>query len=101
MENNLDILLQQAVLHKTVNKLVGIMSQEEMKNQLIRAFMEDNFFTVAKKYDLAEEIVIRIRENIATQNYRRAMHLLVILYNYLDIRVGLRRDTQDSLDRDT
>lgn len=58
MDNKLEILLQQAeILHKTVNKLVDIMTQEETKNRLIGAFMEDNFSAVAKKYDLAEEIV--------------------------------------------
>lgn len=87
MDNKLDTLLQQAVLHKTVNKLVDIMMQEETKKRLIWAFMEEKFFAVAKKYDLAEEIVIRIRENIAAQNYRRAMHLLAILYNYLEMKV--------------
>ena len=101
MDNKLEILLQQAVLHKTVNKLVDIMTQEETKNRLIGAFMEDNFSAVAKKYDLAEEIVIRIRENIATQNYRRAMHLLVILYNYLDTKVGLKREAPDSIDKNS
>ena len=98
MDNYLDVLLQQAVLNKTVNKLADSMIQEEMKNRLIVAFMEDNFFTVASKYDLAEEIVVRIRENIAVQNYRRAMHFLVILYNYLDTNVGLKRESLVSLD---
>lgn len=84
MDNTLAILLQQAVLNKTANKMVAMMGQEAVKNHLIQAFMNGNFVVVAHKYDLAEKLVIRIRENIAVQNYRRAMHMLVILYYYLE-----------------
>lgn len=74
-------LLQEALLNKLVNRAELILTSKE--HLIIEAVKNENYVSIADNYELADDLIAQIRENIEVQNYRRALQMLIGLFEVL------------------
>ncbi|SEJ54807.1 hypothetical protein SAMN05660742_11032 [Propionispira arboris] len=80
MQNEEIYFIQNALIHRIIENIKEeTIYNQEIQKILAQAVMRNNHQTIMDRLALMNGLIGQIYENLSLRNYRRVMHLLIIL----------------------